>query len=89
MGARPSSRKSPLHDPAYRRICGLLQAWREDAGLSQRELAAKLKKVHTYVAKSEQGERRIDPVELVRWARACDISPNEAFKKITSFVKSA
>lgn len=65
----------------------MLRQWREDAGLSQRELGAKLKKVHTYVAKSEQGERRIDPIELVRWARACGIKPSSAFKKIESSVK--
>ena len=86
-GARPQSRNGPLHDPAYRGLCRHLRQWREDAGLTQRELAAKLKKVHTFVAKSEQGERRIDPVELVRWARACGIKPSSAFKEIESSVK--
>ncbi|MEM7625861.1 MAG: helix-turn-helix transcriptional regulator [Planctomycetota bacterium] len=87
MGARDSSRKGPLHDPAYRQLCGLLRQWREDAGLPQRELAAKLKKIHTYVAKSEQGERRIDPIEMIRWARACNLKPSKALKQIEPLVK--
>lgn len=87
MGASKSSRKGPLHDPAYRQVCGLLRQWRENAGLSQRELAARLKKVHTFVAKSEQGERRVDPVELIRWARACDMKPSVALKQIEPVVK--
>ena len=87
MGARDSSRKGPLHDPANRQLCVMLRQWRENAGLSQRELATKLKKIHTYVAKSEQGERRVDPIELVRWARACDMKPSSALKQIEPEVK--
>lgn len=87
MGARDSSRNGPLHDPAYRELCGLLRQWRQEAGLTQRELATKLMKVHTFVAKSEQGERRIDPIELVRWSRACGIKPVKAIKRIELDVK--
>lgn len=64
------------HDPRYRQLCKRLRQWRLDAELTQRDLAVKLRKPHSYVAKSEWGERRIDPLELGRWAVACDV-PNE------------
>ncbi len=70
------------HDPAYRKLCKRLREWRESAGLTQRALAIKLKKPHSFVAKSEWGERRVDPLELGRWATACAISESEVLDAI-------
>ena len=47
-----------------------LRQAREEAGLTQREAAAKLGRSHSFVAKSEAGERRVDFVELLRFAAA-------------------
>lgn len=69
---------SPQHRPAYRRLCKALLAQREAAELSQRALAALLGKPHSFVAKVEHGDRRIDPVEFVEWCRACGTDPAEA-----------
>jgi predicted transcriptional regulator len=60
----------------------LLRQWRSDAELTQRELAAKLKKQPSFVHKCEVGDRRIDPVELIQWCRACDISPSKGFAQL-------
>lgn len=46
-----------------------LIAARESAGLTQREAAARLGRSHSFVAKSEAGERRIDVIELLQFAR--------------------
>jgi len=48
-----------------------LVSLRHDADLSQRELATRLKVPHSWVAKVETGERRIDVVELHWFAVAC------------------
>jgi len=72
LGARPQ------HLPAYRRLCALLRQLRSDAKLSQRDLAAKLEKQPSFVHKCEVGDRRIDPVELILWCRACGIAPIQA-----------
>lgn len=66
----------------YRRLCAQLKAIRENAGLTQRELAAKLKWSPSQVAKSETGGRRIDPVELKEWCQACGAHWNEAMNEI-------
>lgn len=67
---------------AYRRLCGLLRQWRHAAGLTQRALAHRLRKPHSYVHKVEVGDRRIDPVELIAWCRACGVEPSAAIVEI-------
>jgi ribosome-binding protein aMBF1 (putative translation factor) len=76
MGARVP------HSFAYRRLRHFLLEWRENAGMTQRDLGKKLKKPHTYVHKCEVGDRRIDPLELIAWCRACGISPSRAIMRI-------
>jgi len=55
---------------------------RAQADLTQRALAAVLKKPHSFVAKVEHGDRRIDPVEFVQWCRACKVDPATAIKQV-------
>jgi len=50
---------------------------RTKAGLSQKELAAKLRHHQSFVARVESGERRIDVVELVVLARAIGFDASE------------
>jgi transcriptional regulator with XRE-family HTH domain len=80
MGARAQ------HNPAYRRFRAMLRQWRIDAGLTQRDLAQRLKKPPSYVHKSEVGDRRIDPIELVVWCRACDVKPSTAICRVEKLV---
>jgi transcriptional regulator with XRE-family HTH domain len=60
-----------VHTKEYKALRAELRAIREKAGLSQRDLAAKLGVPHSWVAKVEAGERRIDVVELGWFAAAC------------------
>ena len=53
---------------------------REEAGLTQRSLAIKLKMHASMVHRSEIGDRRIDPVEFAAWCRACGVDPGEAIR---------
>jgi transcriptional regulator with XRE-family HTH domain len=70
------------HKAAYKALCAILRQLREDAGLTQRELAVKLKMHNTMVHRSEIGDRRIDPVELVAWCRACGVDPADVVRRI-------
>ncbi|MCH7792783.1 MAG: helix-turn-helix transcriptional regulator [Planctomycetes bacterium] len=79
MAAR---RPRPQHAVGYRALCTLLRDMREQAGLTQRALGQKLRVHGTIVHRSETGDRRIDPVELARWARACGVDPVDAMARL-------
>ncbi len=64
-----------LHTEAYRRFLKALIAFRKDRGISQAELASRLNRQPSWVAKNELGERRIDVVELAEIARAFEMEP--------------
>jgi len=59
-----------------------LRASRKTAGLSQRQLAERLKVPHSWVAKVESGERRIDLVECGWFFAACGVDPFPAMKRV-------
>jgi len=55
---------------------------RRQAGLTQRDLAERLGKPPSFVAKVETGERRLDLVEFVAIARALNLSPAEFIGRV-------
>lgn len=60
------------HTAEYARFRELLVQARTTAGLSQREVAGRLGKPPSFVAKVEAGERRLDVVEFLAYSRAVD-----------------
>ncbi len=56
-------------DPRYRLFLRRLVEARLSADFTQREVAERLDKPQSYVSKSETGERRVDVVELLAFAR--------------------
>ena len=65
---------------AYRLFLRRLRQARTEAGLSQVQVAAKLRRPQSYVSKCESGERRVDVVELMEFARLYK-------KELTDFVQ--
>ncbi len=57
------------HAPAYRRFLVRLRRARTEAGLTQTEVARRVRKPQSFVSKCESGERRVDVVELADLAR--------------------
>lgn len=66
----------------YRRVPDFLRELRERAGLTQRDLAAKLKKTQSWVARCETGDRRIDIAEWIEWTLGCGIEPIDALSDL-------
>ena len=64
-----------FHTPAYRQFAAALRAMRKAAGLTQVELAARLKQPQAFVSKIEVAERRVDVLEWLAFCRACRTSP--------------
>lgn len=59
----------------YEQFRALLVEARLSAGLTQSEVAAKLKQPQSYVSKYERGERRLDVVEFLEVARIIGFNP--------------
>ena len=57
------------HTRAYKRLIQALRLARENAGLTQMEVAEKLGAYASLVSKCESGERRIDVIELAAFCR--------------------
>jgi DNA-binding XRE family transcriptional regulator len=64
-----------VHTQEYHYLRSELRSARQNAGLSQRDLALRLKVPHSWVAKVESGERRIDLVEFCQFIWACGTDP--------------
>jgi transcriptional regulator with XRE-family HTH domain len=75
-----------VHTPEYRSLRAELSSARRSAGLSQRELALRLKVPHSWIAKVENGERRIDAIECCWFFAACGVDPLVPFAKLTETV---
>ena len=63
----------------------LLPSVGEKQCMTQRDLAAALKRPHSFVGRFEAGERRLNVVEFVAFAEALTVDPIELF---TKFVRS-
>lgn len=55
----------------------LLVAAREESGLTQVQVAGRLRKPQSYVSKIERGERRLDIIEFFELAEILKIDPIE------------
>ena len=73
-----------VHTKEYKALRSELRALRDAAGLSQRDLAAKLDVPHSWVAKVEAGERRIDVVEFGWLVAACGEEPSVVYARLFS-----
>jgi transcriptional regulator with XRE-family HTH domain len=55
---------------------------RLEKGLTQSEVAVRLRKPQSYVSKYESGERRLDVIEFLEVCEAMSVSPHSILKKI-------
>jgi transcriptional regulator with XRE-family HTH domain len=70
------------HTTEYRALRAELLTARKNASLSQRDLAAILKVPHSWVAKVETGERRIDLLEFCWFISACGQDPLPSVERL-------
>ena len=80
----PKSIRSPRHQ---RLIDALIEA-RRQAELTQAELAERLERPQSFIAKIENGERRLDVVEFIDLVEAAGAQPQKILAQVMS-VRSA
>jgi transcriptional regulator with XRE-family HTH domain len=71
-----------VHNRKYGYFLELLIAARKTAGLTQVEVAKRLTRPQSYVSKYENGERRLDVVELLDVAQAINLDPITLLRKL-------
>ncbi len=64
-----------LRSRRHRALCAALKSARKAARLSQEELASRLKTSQTVIARIEIGERRIDVIEFIDFAKVLRLDP--------------
>jgi ribosome-binding protein aMBF1 (putative translation factor) len=71
------------------RILGeVLTRVREDAGVKQSDLAARLGMPASYLSKIESGTRRLDVIELVQIAEALGADAGEIVRQVTEALRN-
>jgi transcriptional regulator with XRE-family HTH domain len=82
MASRARSIGKSVHSPGQAALCELLIEARDRAGLTQQQLAKKLGKHQSFVAKYEGGERRIDVLEFLAITQAIGADPIHLLKAL-------
>jgi len=75
MEKRVQALGKSVHSAGQAAFCAAMTAARKKAGLTQHQLAAKLRRPQSFVAKYENGERRVDVIEFIEICRALDADP--------------
>lgn len=81
--ARARKATKTLRSKDHRALLALLIETREKAGLYQSEVAKRLGKPQSFVAKYEGGERRLDVVEFIAVVSALDADPVQLLRQLT------
>jgi ribosome-binding protein aMBF1 (putative translation factor) len=74
--------RKTLRSKGHRALIDILVESREQAGLTQRDLAARLKRPHSFIGRIEAGERRVDVIEFIEITRVMGLDPKHLFAKL-------
>ncbi len=73
---------TPLNSPVYTQLRTLLIESRERAGLTQAEVAKRLRRVQSFVSKYELGERRLDVVDFIAVCDCLGVDPADLLRQV-------
>jgi transcriptional regulator with XRE-family HTH domain len=71
-----------LRSAKHRALISVIVATRKAAGLTQRQLAAKLKRSNSFVWKLEAGERQLNVLEFIEIAKVLDVKASTLMTEI-------
>lgn len=74
--------RDTLRSPRQIKLRKLLRDLREKARLTQADVADRLDKPQSFVAKYEGGERRLSAIEFIDVVRALGVEPNAAMRQL-------
>jgi transcriptional regulator with XRE-family HTH domain len=68
----------------YKRVGRILASARKEKDVSQQALAIRLAKPQSFISSYENGQRRIDVLELIEICRGLQVEPQKVFESIVS-----
>jgi len=71
-----------LRSPAARALSAVIARTRKRRGLSQRDLAALLKRPHSVIGMIESNQRQVNIPEFIAIAEALDVDPADLFRQL-------
>lgn len=71
-----------LYSKRQERLCAILKEYRVKAGLTQQQLATKLKRSDNFISYVERGERTLGVLEFVEYAEALGVDPRKLLAKL-------
>lgn len=74
-----------LRSREHRALCAVLVATRREVRLTQAQLAERLGKPASFIAKIEIGERRLDVVEFTAIAKALKLDPRKMYERFLAW----
>lgn len=74
--------RKTLRSRGHRLLIELLVSAREEAELTQRDLAYRLKRPNSFVGRIEAGERRVDVIEFIEIARVLGTDPHRLLDRL-------
>lgn len=77
-----------IFTPEYLLFLGQLRMERQAAGMTQEQVAERLRQTQSFVSKCERGERRIDVIELRAYCRAIGISFVDFIEQLELIIES-
>lgn len=75
-----------IHDSRYTKLIDELIKIRHNSGWSQRMFERKAKFTHTFVARTELCERRLDIIETIDYLKALGLSKAEILKVLEKII---
>ena len=80
MAPRARKLDKSVHSTEQAVFCELMIKARKAANLTQHQVAKRLRRPQSFVAKYEGGERRVDVVEFIEICKAVEADPNKLLK---------
>lgn len=71
-----------LRTPGHLALMQVLVETRNRKAVTQQELANRLSRPQSYIAKVETGERRLDVIEFIEWANALEVNPTDVIARV-------
>lgn len=71
-----------LRSATAKAVAGVITKARQDRGLSQRDLAARLKRPHSVIGMIESHQRQVNVAEFIAIAEAMNADPADLFRQV-------